>query len=188
MKGILTVLIVVVMLIGLCVAQTWIADESHAQAKEAPPPSLAHLTKFVGKYPSGYEDDKNGKVVKKNGLLDDKAFRQVLMKSIGKNRFNEFLSDFSVETPIKQHGQILYVFKCEPHNCNHHNVHMFINLSDNSIESLWHTSGDEPDYWLSSKKQPRSIKKDTHRMDNRGGEWVLKAKDELEILKEFGNH
>jgi len=188
MKSTLRVLIAVVMLIGLCVAQTFIADVSNAQSKEAPPPSLAHLTKFVGKYPSGYEDDKNGKSMKKNGLLDDKAFRQVLMKSLGKKRFNEFMSDFGVETPIKQHGQILYFLTCEPHRCNQHNIHIFINLSDNSIESLWHTSGDEPDYWLSSNKEPRSIKKDTHRMDNSGGVWILKVKDELEILKEFGNH
>ena len=36
----------------------------NAQNKEASP-SLAHLTKFVGKYPSGYEDDKNGNKLKR---------------------------------------------------------------------------------------------------------------------------
>lgn len=160
------------MLTGLYVAQTFITDESNAQSKQAGP-SLAHLTKFVGKSPSGYEDDKNGKSVKKDGLLDDKAFRQVLMKSLGKRRFNEFMSDddFGVESPITQRGQILYFMKCEPHRCNMHQAQVFINLVDNSIEIYW---VDYPKYyWLSSKKPPRAMQK--------------ASCDGIELFEKYGN-
>jgi hypothetical protein len=142
-----------VILAGLCAAHTINATESDAQSKESAP-SLAHLTKFVGKYPSG---DTDGNSVKGKSLIDDQAFRQVLMKALGKERFNIFISDLHVEIPIEQKGQIIYFQKCMPHNCAFFRAHIFINLSDNSIEAYWHNADDKQYYWLSSKKKPRII-------------------------------
>jgi hypothetical protein len=146
-------LMVFVILVGLCAAQTFKPTESNAQIEESVP-SLAHLTKFVGKYPSGGPDDNR---VKGKNLIDDQAFRQVLMKTLGNKRFNIFMSDLNVEVPIKQKGQIIYFRKGMPHNYAFLRAHIFINLSDNSIEAYWHSTADKQDYWLSSKKKPRII-------------------------------
>jgi hypothetical protein len=174
------VLIIFVILLGLFTGQTFRGAEGIAQSKE-PLPALAHLTKFVGKYPS-FEFDKTGNnIIKGNSLIDDKAFRQVLLKTLGKERFNIFISDLDVEHPIKQNGQIIYFFKCMPHNCLSFQSHIFINLSDNSIEVYWHNSNDKQDYWLSSKKGSRGIPKDNY-------SWKLKSGDSLKLFNEFGNH
>lgn len=147
----------------------------NAQNKEASA-SLAHLTKFVGKYPSGYEDDKNGKSVKKNGLLDDKAFKQVLMKAVGKERFKTIVSVFHVETPIEQKGQILYFFRAMPHDASMYNAKIFINLSDSSVEVCW-AEGDSPNnLWLSSKRPPRKIPKTPIR------------ENDFELFEKYGSH
>jgi hypothetical protein len=130
----------------------------NAQNMEASP-SLAHLTKFVGKYPSGYEDDKNGKSVKKNGLLDDQAFRQVLMKAVGNERFEKIMSVFHLEIPIEQKGQLLYLRKAMPHNASSDYAEIFINLADNSVEVCWANEDSPENLWLSSKRPPRKIPK-----------------------------
>lgn len=147
----------------------------NAQNKEAFT-SLAHLAKFVGKYPSGYEDDKNGKSVKKNGLLDDKAFKQVLMKAVGNERFKTIVSVFHVETPIEQKGQILYFFRAKPHDASMYNAKIFINLSDSSVEVCWAEGESQNNLWLSSKKPPLKIPNTPIR------------ENDFELFEKYGSH
>ena len=129
----------------------------NAQNKEASP-SLAHLQKFVGQYPSG-NYDKNGNRLKGASLIHDKAFRQVLMKALGKERFKSVISDYHVEIPIEQKGQILFFSRAMPHNASTNYAEIFINLSASSIEVCWANEDSPDNVWLSSKKPPRKIPK-----------------------------
>jgi hypothetical protein len=130
---------------------------------DEPSRSLAHLAKFVGKYPSFEVDKTSDKIIKGKSLTDDQAFRQYLMKALGKDRFKIFMDGLDVETPIEQKGQVLYFFKAKPHYANTNNATTFINLSDNSVEIYWHDANSPNNLWLSSKKPPRMIPKNEDR-------------------------
>ena len=139
-------------------------------------PSLAHLTKFVGKYPSGYADDPSGKPVKKDGILDDRAFRQVLSQILGKDRFSIVINKYDVETPVEQKGQILYFMKAKPHNAGNQHAIIYINLSDNSVEACW-VNEDDKNYWLSSKRKPVLIERNL----------ASKGMDDIALFEKYGN-
>ena len=129
----------------------------NAQHKETSP-SLAHLQKFVGQYPSG-NYDKNGNKLKGASLITDKAFRQVLMQALGKERLKTVISDYHVEIPIEQKGQILFFSRAMPHNAGTNYAEIFINLSASSIEVCWANEDSPDNVWLSSKQPPRKIPK-----------------------------
>jgi hypothetical protein len=136
------------------------------------------LKKFVGKYPS-FEAEKNGKIIKGDNLMDDKAFRQVLMKAVGSERFEKIMSVFHVEIPIEQKGEILFFSRAMPHNASSDYAEIFINLADNSIEVCW-ANADRPDnLWLSSKKPPRKIPK-TPEMEV--------GNNSFGLFEKYGNH
>ena len=128
----------------------------NAQNREASI-SLAHLKKFVGKYPS-FEAEKNGKIIKGDNLMDDKAFRQVLMKAVGNERFEKIMSVFHLEIPIEQRGQILFFRRAMPHNASSDYAEIFINLADNSIEVCWANEGRPDNLWLASKTAAASAR------------------------------
>jgi hypothetical protein len=146
------VLIPFVLMAALGAAQTVNAGE--------PGPSLSHLTKFIGKMPS-YNLDKKGNRAKGPNLLNDKAFQQVLLKTLGKERFNTFMGDDMLEDKIEKQGQVIYFQRSMRQTAIPFGM-IFINLSDNSIEAYWE-DGSWPDknkakyYWLSSKTKPRIL-------------------------------
>jgi hypothetical protein len=149
----------------------------NAQNKEAST-SLAHLQKFVGQYPSG-SYDKNGDRLKGASLINDKAFRQVLMQALGKERFKTVISEFHVEIPIEQKGQILFFSRAMPHQANTDYAEIFINLSASFIEVCW-ANADSPDnLWISSKKPPRKVPK-TPLMEV--------GQNSFGLFEKYGNH
>ena len=131
---------------------------STAIKAEQSEPSLTYLSKFVGKYSSG-GFDKTGKYFSKgNSLIKDKAFRQVAIKTLGKERFKIYINDLNVEDPIEQKGQILFFRRFMPHNYDYLYTLTFINLADSSMQICW-VDDEGQNYWFSSKNQPHTIGK-----------------------------
>lgn len=152
-------------------------SEINAQNKEASP-SLAYLQQFVGQYPSG-NYDKNGNKLKGASLITDKAFRQVLMQTLGKERFKTVISEFHVEIPIAQKGQILFFNRAMPHQASANYAEIFINLSDSSIEVCWAHEDSPDNVWLSSKKPPRQIPKSP---------LMEVGQNSFGLFEKYGNH
>jgi hypothetical protein len=141
-NGVMKILTCLVMLVFLGAPQAANAAESHAANKDAPP-SLAHLTKFIGKYPSA--------------MITDPAFQQVAIKALGQTRFKTVADDLTLEFPIERQGHLLFFRRSKPHDVDSLFTVIFINLSDNSVEACWIDENGK-NYWFSSKKQPRILR------------------------------
>ena len=175
----LRMLFVIIILSAFSETQTVNAVESG--------PSLGHLVNFVGKIALYEIDNKSLKVIKDNSITNDKAFRHVLLKALGKKRFDEFMEELTLAGDVEQKGQILYFRVSKPRNAAFFSADVFINISDNSIDVYWHTPSDGPDYWLSSQKKPRAIKKDIYNMEYEDDpSWVLKRKG-YDLFTEYSN-
>lgn len=179
--------IIVLMMFFVIINISAFSETQRVNAVESGP-SLAHLVKFVGKGAFFEFNNKSFKVIKGNSLIDDQSFRHVLLKALGKKRYDEFMEKLTgMYDDVKQKGQILYFHGCEQHNTAYFSADVFINISDNSIEVYWHTPSDGPDYWLSSQKKPRAIKKDIYNMEYEDDSlWILKRKG-YDLFTEYSN-
>jgi hypothetical protein len=138
---VIKILTCLVILVFLGAPQKANAADSNPAGKQTQP-SLAHLAKFVGKYPSS--------------MITDPAFQQVAVKALGKARFKTVADDLTLEFPIERQGQLIFFRRSKPHDVDSLYAVIFINVSDNSVEACWIDEHGK-NYWFSSKKQPRLL-------------------------------
>lgn len=84
-------------------------------------PDFTDLEQYVGKKPTEVD------------LFSQYNLKERMIKLIGENGFNEMMTDWSLESPIKEDDRIVYFTGCNATNCPANRYFIMLDIADPNI-------------------------------------------------------